>query len=133
MQGWCPRCSGAIEFADGAPDSAMGRCEVCGVRISLGGYQLVEWSNDFDSRVKAVDWSRYENGEDKHELDFRYALAFHLKQLAFRSDESIRFVERALFREGRPLAIAQAAKPFLQEIVERFGLDSVARLVEQIG
>jgi hypothetical protein len=131
----CPRCSGEAEFADGASDDAVARCGICGVRVSLGEHKRIEWSNDFDARVKAVDWSAYENGEDKHDIDFRYAFAFRLGLLASRADEALPFVERALFRDGQPLAIADAAKPFLQELVDRFGaatVPSAVRLLEQI-
>src|SRR5438128_4979910 len=106
---WCPRCSGEIQFADQASDETVERCSVCGVRISLGAYKLLEWSDDFGSRLKAVDWSGYENGEGRRDVDFRYALAFRLGQLVACVDEAMPFVERALFRAGRPLPIAEAA------------------------
>jgi len=51
---FCPRCSGAIEFADDAGDHARSECS-CGLRFSLGELRRIEWKQAFEDRIKAND------------------------------------------------------------------------------
>ncbi len=130
---FCPRCSGAIEFPDGAGDDAVGRCS-CSVSISLGGLKRIEWKFALDERIKAVDWAALDNGEGGRDVDFRYRFAFRLGQLAANPSDArdaLPLVERALFRDGAPLAIAFAAQPFLREIYVRVAPEQ-KQLIERL-
>jgi len=49
---FCPRCSGAVEFADDANDTARSACS-CGLRFSLGEMRRIEWQQAFEQRIKA--------------------------------------------------------------------------------
>jgi hypothetical protein len=132
---FCPKCSGEIEFADDAAETAHGRCRYCTVTISLGDLRRLEWRNGLDERIRAIDWSALEHGGDPRDADFRWTFAFQLGQLASDPGRALMPVERALFRDGRPLAIARAARPFLLEIVQRLEGESkaqVARLLERV-
>ena len=81
----------------------MARCSGCTVTLSLAEVEYIEWKNDLVLRIRAVDWSNFDNGEDKHDIAFRYAFAFHLAQLAGRdAATSLPALENALFRDGAP-------------------------------
>jgi len=132
---FCPRCSGAIEFADDAPGDTIGRCS-CSVTSSLDGLRHIEWQDGFEERVKAVDWGALENAEGKSGIDFRYTIAFRIGQLTrgpTDAGEALTHLERAMLLGDRPLALAHAALPFLEEALAQMTPENRGPLGRLVG
>src|SRR5262249_28352649 len=109
----------------GAGASARGRC-ACGLSFGKGELDAIEWSNDFESRVKDVDWGALAGDADK-----RWRIAFLIGKLATHDGDALpALAELEPFLRG---ALVERARPFLHEAIAHTGPRTAAALTALVS